>query len=530
MKLSRKIISRFRKATLLDTVVLVILSLIVFLIMVFGGVVSRMLFNVALQQTEYRAVQAVKSISYMSFFDDRSDILAELERYRLDIKAERIILTDNLGRTYTAPPKIGYGNATAYGLQNTVTSSDFFIVKDRISKLPAITAVGPLISGSGRIMGAAAVSYPLGWVEAVISKYYSNLVFHIFIFITLALVAAIIIARNIKKSIFWMEPYEIAIMFQELSAIVESIKEAVVATDENGRIRMVNQQATEIFGKNLKGRRLQDILPALNIKNTAVSTDEVSNVEVVYNGTELLVNLSPLKTGESNAGTVGTFRKKDEIEQIAKELTQVQEYTNMLRAQTHEFTNKMQVIAGLLEIEEYGELKSYVNQLSQERKETIKQLMACVADNAILSIILGKQTYAAEMKIKLILDKESSLLDIPENISREHLVTILGNLLENAMEASIEGDAEPIVKLFMSDYGRDIIFEVEDSGKGVSDDIKDKIFDRGFSTKNIKGRGMGMYLIKNALTYLKGAILIEKGEELGGALITVIIPKGGHDE
>jgi len=530
MKLSRRIISKFKKATLLDSVVLVMLSLIVVLIMLFGGIVSRMLFNVAVQQTEYRAIQAVKSISYIPFFDDKVDILAELERYRLDMKAERIILTDNQGRTYAAPSEIEYGYATAYGLKNTLTSTDFFIVKDRINELPAITAVGPLISDSGRIVGAAAVSYPLGWVETVIRKYYSNLVFHIFIFVTLALVAAMIIARRIKKSIFWMEPYEIAIMFQELSAVVESIKEAVVATDENGRIRMANQQATDIFGKNLKGQKLQNILPALNIQNTADSTDEVINVEVVYNGIELLASLSPLKTGESNVGTVGTFRKKDEIEQIAKELTQVQEYANMLRAQTHEFTNKMQVIAGLLEIEEYGELKSYVSQLSQERKETIKQLTACVADNAILSIILGKQTHAAEMKIKLILDKESSLLDIPENIARDHLVTILGNLLENAMEASTEGDSEPTVKLFMSDYGKDIIFEVEDSGKGVPDDIKDKIFDRGFSTKNIKGRGIGMYLIKNALTYLNGSIHIEKSEELGGAIITVIIPKGGYDE
>jgi len=212
MILSHKIITKLKKATLLDTVVLVVLSLIVFLIMAFGGIVSRMLFNVAVQQTEYRAIQAVKSMSYIPFYGDKSDVLSKLEHYRLDMKAGRVIALGNNEREYIVPAGIDYSKVTMYGLENAMSGSNFFIVKDKVNGLPAITAVGPLVSGSGVTVGAVAVSYPIGWVETVISKYYSNLVFHIFIFITFALIAAIIIAKKIKKSIFWMEPYEIARM------------------------------------------------------------------------------------------------------------------------------------------------------------------------------------------------------------------------------------------------------------------------------------------------------------------------------
>ena len=341
MILSRRIITKLKRATLLDSVVLVVLSLIVFIVMAFGGIVSRMLFNVAVQQTEYRAIQAVKSVSYIPLSGETEGIISKLENYRHDIKADRIVIFDTSGRKFITPADANFGRVTKYGLEKAMNGEQFFIVKDSINDLPAITAVGSLISESGKTIGSAAISYPLGWVETVIRKYYGNLVFHIFIFITLALIAAIFIAKRIKKSIFWMEPYEIAVLFQELSAIIESIKEAVIATDESGRIKMVNQQAVELLGNDIKDKKLQNMIPAIDIKKVTEETDEMFDMEVVYKGKELLVNLSPIKTGDSNVGAVATFRKKDEIEQIAKELTQVQEYAHMLRAQTHEFTNKM---------------------------------------------------------------------------------------------------------------------------------------------------------------------------------------------
>ncbi|MCD8554395.1 ATP-binding protein [Seleniivibrio sp.] len=514
MNLPGNVLKIFKKGTLLDTVVLVVLSLIIIIVVTFGGVVSRMLFDVAVKQTESRAVQAVYGISHF-IFQDNADLEYKPETFRQEINAERVVILVN-GKVRYFPEKAPREAQVSLALDKAAKSKSFYILHDRINNMPAITAVGPINKGEG----AAAVSYPLFWVETVISKYFSNMVFFIFIFITFALISAVIIAKKIKKSIFWLEPYEIAVMFQELSAIVESIREAVVSTDIKGRVKLMNGKSTEIFG-DIKGMKFQEIVPELKLTG---SNGELKDMEVVYNGTELLMNIMPLFMSKEIIGFVATIRKKDEIEQIAKELTQVQEYAQMLRAQTHEFNNRMHAIVGMVQMGEYGGLLEYIMELSEEQKYLAHNLKTIVSDHALMSLLLGKYMTASEKKIKFRIDEESSMLDVPKSISRTHLLTIVGNIIDNAFDASLENKTQHVVTLSMSDYGKDLIFEVEDSGSGIPVHLREKVFERGYSSKSQKGRGLGMYLMKNAVTYLKGSVTIEDGD-MGGALITVIIPK-----
>ena len=119
------------------------------------------------------------------------------------------------------------------------------------------------------------------------------------------------------------------------------------------------------------------------------------------------------------------------------------------------------------------------------------------------------------------------MTDVPQELSREKLVTILGNLLDNAFDAAQYGDKEAMVKLSMTDVGNNLVFEIEDSGEGVPVEQSEQIFERDYSTKQ-PDRGQGLYLVKKALADLKGEITLGESE-LGGALFSVFIPKRGRE-
>ena len=123
------------------------------------------------------------------------------------------------------------------------------------------------------------------------------------------------------------------------------------------------------------------------------------------------------------------------------------------------------------------------------------------------------------------MDRDSNFTDVPEWVNKEKLVTVLSNLLENAYQAVTPlSEGQRVVNLSLTDLGNDLIFEVEDSGNGISEDIAEHIYERGVSSSNEKGKGIGLYLVKDILSYINGQITVNKSE-LGGVLFTVYISK-----
>jgi two-component system CitB family sensor kinase/two-component system sensor histidine kinase DcuS len=244
-------------------------------------------------------------------------------------------------------------------------------------------------------------------------------------------------------------------------------------------------------------------------------------------GRTMIVNLIPLPGNAQ--GAVASFRPKDELDRLSRELTRMQEYSEMLRAQTHEHSNKLHTIAGLIQIGAHQEALELVMTEASGYQDLIRSLTEAVPDPLLAGIILGKFNRARELKINFALDPGSSLADIPPHLNREHLVTILGNLLDNAFEAVREFAGEKKVRLFLTDLGTDLIVEVEDSGPGVAEEVAQSLFDKGVTTKGRLDRGMGLYLVRQALDALGGEITFARSA-LGGALFTAIVPKNRQQE
>ena len=302
----------------------------------------------------------------------------------------------------------------------------------------------------------------------------------------------------------------------------------MLAINEKGLINMVNQTALRIFklenADAVMGKHITEINTDSGLCEVLQTGKPAKDEEVVVNGVPLIVNMFPIIHKSEVTGVVASFRNKDELYRLAKELSRVKEYSEMLRAQTHEYSNKLHTIAGLIQIEAYADALDMIIREASGYQEFVKLMTSTMKDPLLSAIIIGKYNYAKEHDIEFTIDPDSSMNDIPESIDREKLVTILGNLFNNAFEAVMDAD-DKRVSISMTDFGDDIIFEVEDSGEGISFDSRAKIFEKGFSSKEDSGRGLGLFLVDKLVKDMNGSVEISSSQ-LGGAAFTVIITKG----
>lgn len=524
----------FRPKQLLDSVTIIIMVLVVALLVSMGGVFSQLAFDIVDNQTRKRAIQTAQQMAVLPELQEliaQSRNLGPIDGLRnkieMETDVEYITITDREGIILSHPDQAAVGTqmvdplairALDYGSeysQQTFENGRHFI-----------RGSVPILDSQYRIIGMVSAGYPAESMRRVTAAFLEKIIFSIFVFITLGLVAAIFIAKGVKWVIFGLEPAEIAYMFQERTALIESIREGIISIDADGRITLVNEAALKTLNlqdrKELENHHLSSFFPDLDAARILATHEPVSDREFILGGIPIIVNVEPV--GEMH-GLVVTFRKKEEIDSIARELSQVRNFSDMLRAQTHEYSNSLHTIVGLLQIGAYSDALDFIADETRGHRKLIRFLAENLPDKFISSMIIGKCMYASEQKVDLVIDPESRMVDLPDGLDRHTLTTALGNIIDNAIEAAVAGTTRPPeVSLFMSDFGNDLIFEIEDSGNGIDDELRDRIFEKGVSTKQGDKRGYGLYLARKAIDTLGGTIGVEPGDG-GGSRFEIIIAK-----
>lgn len=235
-----------------------------------------------------------------------------------------------------------------------------------------------------------------------------------------------------------------------------------------------------------------------------------------------IVTAVPLLLDKNILGAVVTFRKKSVVEEMANQLTGFKNYATALRAQTHEFMNKMHVIMGLIDMKAYDELKKYTQEIAYNRQSEVAYVVTRLKDITLAGFILGKISRSRELQIDFSLSDESEIhcdLEVP---SVHDLVLIIGNIVENAFDVLKKFQGERIVNLTILDFDKEIVIVVEDSGPGMTEEVRENIFKRGYSSKG-ECHGFGLYLVKQSIDNLDGTITVESapGE---GTTFTVRLP------
>lgn len=529
-------LTRRHFSTNLQTRIILLVSLLVLcLTLVAGGMYTTMIGDVLEEQIGKRALQVAKAIAHIPTVrihiqkPTPDGILQNLaEEIRLETEAEFIVIgnRDSIRFSHPKPDRIGkrmVGGDNAPALEQGQS-----YVSQAVGTLgPSIRGKVPIFDNDGTVIGIVSVGYLLDDVQNIIHTHQSKVGFLVAVLLLLGVIGAISISTRFKKAIFGLEPEQIARMFTERATIIESIREGIVAIDREAKVTVANQQAVAMLGKESEdqiiGQHISQVLPGAKLSRIITGGKQRIDQELNVGETTMIINTVPMLDKDRITGAVASFRRKDELDILAKQLSQVKEYSELLRAQTHEYSNKLHTIAGLIQIGHEKEALDLISQESAGYQGLIAFLAKAVPYPVLAAFIIGKYNHAQELHIDFQIDPDSLLIDVPTDLSREKVLTILGNLVDNAFDAALKNNKKPQVKLSLSDSGNDLVFEVEDSGTGIPVEITEKIFTNGFSTKSTD-RGQGLYLVKKALDNLGGEITFSDGS-LGGALFSVFIPK-----
>jgi two-component system, CitB family, sensor histidine kinase MalK len=397
---------------------------------------------------------------------------------------------------------------------------------------PSMRAFTPIIDSQGKQVGAVAVGISLENVTKAVHKGQMGMVIGTLIGIIFGVVGAVGLARYIKKILLGLEPFAIAKLLEERSSMLQSVREGIIAIDQEGKITLVNRAASKLFKKaglegNPMGMDIEDYLPETRLTRIIKSGETELDQEQNLQGVTILVNRVPVVVENQPVGAIATFRDKTEVQVLAEQLTGVRNYADALRAQAHEFMNKLHVILGLVRTEQYETLGNYVSETVNHRETEVGFVTKKVLDPVLAGFLIGKLSFARESGALLSINCTNKLPKPADEKITHELITIIGNLIDNAMEAVANSPNKKVdLKL---DYAEDILtIEVKDTGVGMTQSIQDKILEKGFSTKG-DNRGFGLYLLAQAIERLEGDLIISS-KTGKGTNFAVYIPYNIGDE
>lgn len=490
-----------------------------------------------------QALSVAETIAYMPEIgeafsaENPSEIIQPIaEKIRKEVGAEFIVV-GNLDEIRYSHPDVDRLGEKMVGGDNEDVFKGRTVISESIGTLgPSLRGKAPIFDLNDQVIGVVSVGFLQEDIEKELTNLEHKILFFTIIILIGGMISALLISLNIKKAIFGLEPREIAWMYQEKHAILESIHEGIIAIDTDGKITVVNENAHKILQIPieilLRGKRIEEIIKDTHLLQVVDSGQAEYDQEFIILEDIFVVNRIPIfdKRGEV-IGAVASFRNKSELSQVLKELSHVKAYAEGLRAQTHEYSNKLYTLLGLIQLGSYKEAIEFISKEVNVTQGFIGFIMREIPDPILAGFILGKISLASELKIQFSIDEGSSFQDVPDSLNRDALITIFGNLLNNAFDAVREKeDGDKKVSLFLTDLGKELIIEVEDNGPGIEEKHFKNIFQQGFSTKSRdKNAGIGLSLVQQALKKTGGTITFSSKKEEGTAF-TVAIPKSrGYD-
>ncbi len=447
------------------------------------------------------------------------------EEIRRITKVEFVVVMDMNGIRKSHPNRKRIGEHFVGGDEAAVLQGKEHISIAKGTLGVSLRSFTPVFDDHHKQIGAVAVGILIKRVNKAVAQSRQIIYISAIFGILVGILGALFLARKIKQILFGLEPIEIAKLLEERSAMLQSAKEGILALDSSGRIRLVNNEAIRLFQaagfrKNPAGEMLENFIPGTKLTHALETGEYQVNQEQVLNGITILVNQAPVIVKGKIAGAILTFRDKTEIKQLAEQLTGAKLYAEALRAQSHEFMNKLHVISGLVQMEHYQAIPAYIEKLIDFQQTELKFVMDRFKDPVLAGFLLGKLSYARESGAEFTINGEGIVPETEEQDLIHEVITILGNLIDNGVDA-VKNSARKWITLRF-DYFEDVlVLEIHDTGKGMDENLRKKIFHKGFSTKG-DNRGFGLFLVKQSIDKIKGDIEVHTNEDEGTAFIVTI--------
>lgn len=462
------------------------------------------------------------------------DPSAELQPYALavvrDADVDFVTIMDPRGIRWTHPDPAQIGLAfrghTAPALEGRTFTETYTGTLG-----PSVRAVTPVLDGE-RIVGLVSAGIRVEEISQRVQGQLTALLGVAAGALALGAVGTYVINARLRRHTHGMNATELSHMHDYHQAALHAVREGLLMLDGQYRVALINDGGRELLGvdqeEDVVSRPVTELdLPAPLTGALLASEPRVDEVHLTADRV-LVVNTSPV-TGGQRRGTVVTLRDVTELQSLMGELDSERGFTQALRSQAHEAANRLHTVVSLIELGRAEEAVDFATAELELAQALTDQVVAAVSEPVLAALLLGKTAQANERGVELVVSPDSRLDDglLPDSLPARDLVTILGNLIDNAVDAA-QGGVRPRVTVtaLTADPSR-LILRVSDTGPGVDPERAEEVFRRGFTTKpsGPGGRGLGLALVRQAVTRHGGALSVASGEE-GGAVFEVRLPLG----
>ncbi|MBM9436807.1 sensor histidine kinase [Actinacidiphila bryophytorum] len=447
-------------------------------------------------------------------------VQAEAERIRTATDASYIVVMDTHGTRWSHTDTARIGEHVSTDPSVALGGHDIMQIDSGTLGRSARGKV-PLRDAHGKIVGAVSVGFAYTGLRARLLAVVP-LLRYAGAALAVGVLAALWAARRLQRATHGLAFADISALLDEREAMLHGIREGVVALDPHGRIRLLNDEAQRLLGLDgdAAGLPLDEALPPGRTTDVLAGRAEGKDLLTVSGGRVLVANRMPTEGG----GAVVTLRDRTELELLGRELDSTHGLLDALRAQDHEHANRLHTLLGLLELGLHEAAVDFVAEVADTHRASAEEVSDRVHDPLVAALLVGKAAIAAEHGVTLRIVPGTLLPD--RVVDPRDLVTVLGNLVDNALDAA-SGEVEVELR-----PERDtVLLRVGDDGPGVPPELRGKIFDEGWTTKQSpshRGRGLGLALVRRLAERYGGTARVA-ARAGGGAVFTVVLPEALAD-
>lgn len=351
------------------------------------------------------------------------------------------------------------------------------------------------------------------------------LIVQIAINISIIILAIYIIHLIYHKIVYFgYSPKQVAFLIGQQKMVLDNLKVGIIYTDNSGKIILLNAA-----GKSLL--QLDDSAIGTNVKNYFFKepfldiidrSENIQSREIrVSAGNTILFRFHVVRNPdlEQTIGIIASIEDLTIVKQRAEELTGMRKLMGEVRAQNHEFMNKLHTISGLIQLEEYQEAIDFIERSSRASQKLIGIISSKIKEPSVAGLLLSKCNKASEKKVRLIINEETYMSSLPEKMHKDEFCSIVGNLIENSLD-ELAGRTDGIIEVGLFQGEEEMNITVFDNGRGIPEEMQNKIFEKGHSSKG-ENRGFGLYIIKEIVDTYGGKIRLWCES---GTMIVITIP------
>jgi two-component system CitB family sensor kinase len=459
--------------------------------------------------------------------DDPSRVLQPLaERVRRTSELGFVVFMSPAGVRYSHPNRARIGGRFV-GTIAPARAGRAFTETTTGTLGPSVRAVVPIRDGS-RVTGLVSVGVLQEAISDQVRRQLPGLLASLAVAVLVGGLLSMLVARRVRRQTRGMDPDELAALYEHHDAVLHAIREGVVVVGPDDRLLLANGEARRLLGlgEDAIGRPIADLVEDASLLAALRGGSGAGEGLQVVGGRVLVTAQRPAEREGRRIATVTTLRDRTELEGLVRELATVRGLADALRAQAHESANELHTVVGLVELGRYDDAIAFASRRIGVTQDEVDLVQQRIGDPALAALVLAKAAAGRERGVHLALDGSS---DLPAGLLRsEDLVTIVGNLIDNALDA-LDGRGGGRIDVRLLADGDRVVLEVRDDGPGIPPEALDHVFEPGWSTKPGTGagrRGLGLALVSTAAARLGGRV---RAANDGGAVLSVDVPAHSDD-